>query len=342
MGLEQGKGQDEKRPRLGLDALKRALLGKGKPCKERKREDFWADTDARMVGESVGYWLKQLNIPVFCINLKSRPDRLAKMKTFFEEDLGIAQEQVNLVLADRHPVSGALGCLESHMQCWITGQKHYPGRPLLVFEDDIALRTEVFFFPEYGRGAEGKESAKRIIKRYLSLATEMSEDSKVGATWDVLMLDYDFMPHYQHDRKTEVQPNFFRITALSAGCYILHPHFIPRLLINARKRKHVPVDLHFATLARQVAHLPVPFMQQNEISDIDPFHTSGLRTFGQKRVYPALWFVQKNPQCVTNLILAIVLASLGLALWSQKKQISPQLSIKPAGQRFLSPFSLIS
>lgn len=293
--------------------------------KEEARLDYWKDVDIDLSLYTVGQLLKQFDIHVFCINLEERKDRRERMKHFFEKVLAIPCEQINMLTTRRHPVSGALGCALSHSVCWEQAMKHYPDRPIVVFEDDITTRNKTLFFKNYSSHPDSPEQAIKIFKRYLYFASQSDHLDQ----WDLLMADYDLMPHYHHDPAKEIAPNFFRVTALSGGCYVANPLFLPRVLDKLRKLPGVPVDVHFATLARQVAHFPVPFMQVDERSDIDPFHASNMRARCQKYVYPLVWYLQKNPTTIMLVITTLVALGLLIAAWSHPKAVLNGQGIRP-------------
>lgn len=74
---------------------------------------------------------------IYCITLKSRPDRREAAAAAFEQ-VGLGG-RVTFFLAEKHPTDSEQGIYESHQACLRAGLAASRG-PIVVFEDDVTFR----------------------------------------------------------------------------------------------------------------------------------------------------------------------------------------------------------
>lgn len=74
---------------------------------------------------------------VFCISIRTNRERQEQTKKILGQ-MGISFE---FILVDKHPISGANGCFQSHLLCiYLAKQRGY--QHVLIFEDDIEFDVE--------------------------------------------------------------------------------------------------------------------------------------------------------------------------------------------------------
>lgn len=75
-------------------------------------------------------------IPVYCINMKCRPDRRVHIEEQFRI-MGLDPDRVIFPMIEKHPMGGIYGCFDSHMKVWSDFMERFPDEDLvLIFEDD--------------------------------------------------------------------------------------------------------------------------------------------------------------------------------------------------------------
>ncbi len=141
-----------------------------KVFRDQENADFYIRTSVSTVNQTSNVNQPKANPPdpwayfdrIYCISLKSRPDRRALAEKQFAA-VGLLP-RVEFVIVTMHPTNREEGIFQSHMICLNKGLNE-KARHILIFEDDV-------FFQE------AKTEALPEVCRYLGAAV----------TWDALFL----------------------------------------------------------------------------------------------------------------------------------------------------------
>ena len=150
-----------------------------------------------------------------CINLESRPDRREAACAEFSK-IG-AVSKVEFFTATKHPVSGRLGCADSHRQCmqqaYDAGHNH-----VLIFEDDVT----------FGEGWE------EILDDCLVLMKSSRPWDAIGLGGAPLHINGDLsLPSpMRKGRKTKGGGKWWKGAAILAQAYVVSRHGMRAYLDN--------------------------------------------------------------------------------------------------------------
>lgn len=178
------------------------------------------------------------DITVYCINLKTRPDRKERIQKQFDT-LGL---DVIWWEVEKHSKGGVYGCFESHWNIW----KRNEGKTVMIFEDDIFFKgsPEEFY--------ETVNNGLKLINKY-----------------DLVQLG-----NHPVSRKRRVYKNFYEGNFLNLECYLSTGKSLRRLADELAPYFGIHIDVLTATLAKQVGTFPSPFEQDYFDTDNQWCHKS--------------------------------------------------------------------
>ena len=141
---------------------------------------------------------------ILYINLDKRKDRRSRIEREFRK-IGISSENIRRISAVNTPKNGAIGCLKSHIKACSIAINEYPGKNVLICEDDIVFTKN------------GEETAS-ILYSFIS-------DPKFNNV-DVLMLAHST---YQ-SLSTHVGSTLKLIESQTCSAYVSNTKYLKKLL----------------------------------------------------------------------------------------------------------------
>ena len=142
---------------------------------------------------------------ILYINLDKRKDRRSRIEREFRK-IGISSENIRRISAVNTPENGAIGCLKSHIKACSIAINEYPGKNILICEDDIVFKKN------------GKETAS-ILHSFIS-------DPKFNNKVDVLMLAHNT----QKSLPTHVSNTLKLIESQTTAAYVSNTKYLKKLL----------------------------------------------------------------------------------------------------------------
>lgn len=234
--------------------------------------------------------------PIYCINLKTRKDRLEKVSKLFNK----LNCKVNFHIVNKHENGGVQGCFESHLS--IINQAYDKGyERCVIFEDDIVLS------PNYD-------------KKYLREAIRFMNKNK---DWEIFYLG--FIPHIINYSTKKVKNNIFQIKALATHAYIINRKFMEK--IKSLKYTGVAIDYIYIYLSdKSYAIFPSLFTQDLAFSDIQNKNLSLIQSEALIQSYfNLLEFYARYiniPICSKKFIMVLILC---FVIYVCTKKLSPSL-----------------
>lgn len=174
---------------------------------------------------------------IFCINLYSRDDRLIKSKEIFDKlNIPVKYFRVN-----KHPISGEIGCFESHLQLinygFETGCDH-----IMIFEDDFIPSP---FYSE------------DLIKKAINFMENNTD-------WEIFYFGHQ--PDIFFNSSTNVSPNIIKTHSTLNHSYAVSKRLMKKLY--KMEYKGEPIDKLFLKNEHSYALYPMTFYQDDLESDI--------------------------------------------------------------------------
>ena len=142
---------------------------------------------------------------ILYINLDKRQDRRARFECEFRK-IGVDPVKLRRISAVDTPKNGALGCLTSHINACRVAIEEYPGKNVLICEDDIV-------FQKSGEEIRGMLSSFR-------------HDSNFEGGYDVVML-----AHNTHRSSPTNIPGIIKIIdSQTASAYLANTSYLEKLV----------------------------------------------------------------------------------------------------------------
>lgn len=173
---------------------------------------------------------------IYCINLISRPDRYAAMKSFE------AEEKINIQYfrPKKNVISGRIGCFVSHLKCVQDAfKKNYSY--IIIFEDDV-VKTKYYSHIDYSQ-----------IKNFML----------TNNSWEILKFSSTTSP-VQILQSNEF-PNIYNGPTLLGTAYVLNRKGINKILstfTNYIQTQHL--DVYYSEIFKKTTWnvMPIPFDQR--------------------------------------------------------------------------------
>ncbi len=188
---------------------------------------------------------------IYCINLKTRNDRYKACKKLFRK-LSIP---VHFHRVDKHPISGAQGCYESHLSiikdAYDKGYQH-----ILIFEDDIMTN-------------------ERYSTELLQHAFDFMSTNK---DWELFYFGH--CPDIMFYKTSNVNKHIMHTYSVLAHAYGVSRRHMEKILNSKHKEYHgIAIDEIYQNNDHSYALYPMIFEQNREVtSDIPTSHPlQGLR-----------------------------------------------------------------
>lgn len=174
---------------------------------------------------------------IFCINLYSRNDRLIQSsKRFKELNIPITYHRVN-----KHPVSGEIGCFESHLEIInYAYEKQYNN--ILIFEDDFISS------PYYN----------------IKLIEEAIDFMERNTTWEIFYFGHQTDILWKST--SVISPNIIKTFSTLNHSYAISKRFIEKMY--KKKYEGLSLDKIFLKNNNSYALYPMAFYQDETDSDI--------------------------------------------------------------------------
>lgn len=175
--------------------------------------------------------------PIYCINLKSRKDRLKEASKVFKK----LNLNVNFHIVDKHPNGGSQGCFESHIQC-ITDAYNKGSEQCVIFEDDVTPTNNI-----------NKDTIKKCV-RFI----------KKNKTWNIFYLGV--LPDIRRKPTKIIEDGIYKLQGICTHAYIIHRRLMEKM-VNM-KYIGITIDYLYMQLDECYAIYPTLFYQGLSKSDI--------------------------------------------------------------------------
>jgi GR25 family glycosyltransferase involved in LPS biosynthesis len=185
---------------------------------------------------------------IICINLKERNDKYNNVKQVFEK-LNIP---VEFYFAEKHSISGRIGCFESHINV-ITDAYNNNMKNILIFEDDIFNTTSY------------NENIMNDIYNYLI--------QNPGCEY--FQLGYTILPHeiISYFTSSMITNNILKYNGNTTHAYILNRNGMNRILHTWKQsvyEKELDLDIYYKELFKDNGACICPILfDQNFCIDND-------------------------------------------------------------------------
>lgn len=176
----------------------------------------------------------------YCINLKTRKDRLRQAKRVFKQ----IDFNPEYHIVDKHPVSGAQGCFESHISV-ITDAYNKGYERCVIFEDDIVLTTK----------------DKKEIKEALDICLDFITRNN---TWEIFYLGV--LPDIRYNKSQRVCKGVYKLQGLCTHAYVIHRRLMEKMI--GMRYVGVAIDNVYKHLPECYALYPSLFFQGLSTSDL--------------------------------------------------------------------------
>lgn len=175
--------------------------------------------------------------PAYCINLKSRKDRLKEASRVFKK----INLDMNFHIVDKHPNGGTQGCFESHIQI-ITKAFDQGLERCIIFEDDAT-------------------PTKYLNNKVLRKCIRFMNKNK---SWNIFYLGV--LPDIRRTPTKVIEDGIYKLQGICTHAYVIHR----RLMEKMRDMKYagIPIDYFYMQLKECYAIYPTLFYQGLSKSDI--------------------------------------------------------------------------
>jgi len=187
----------------------------------------------------------------YCINLKSRKDRLKEASRVFKK----IKLDINFHVVDKHPNGGTQGCFESHIQI-ITKAFERGDERCIIFEDDAT-------------------PTKYLNNKVLRKCIRFMDKHK---TWNIFYLGV--LPDIRRYPTHIIEKGIYKLQGICTHAYVIHRRLMEKLA--NMKYAGIPIDYFYMQLNECYAIYPTLFYQGLSKSDItenswyNSFRTEGL------------------------------------------------------------------
>lgn len=181
---------------------------------------------------------------IYCINLISRPDRYASMKSFEAEE----NIKINFFRPQRDICGGMVGCFKSHLHV-ITQAYNLGYSQILVFEDDI-IKT-----PAYSNGTINFNSIAKFMKE--------------NKSWEIIQFSWFDLNNslFFPMGAPSSSPNLSQFGSVLTSSYIINRAGMKKILSTYSSYLGIkPVDIYYSEIFNKTMWnvAPIPFDQDRE------------------------------------------------------------------------------
>ena len=142
---------------------------------------------------------------ILYINLDARVDRRTRIENEFRK-IGVEPGSILRISAEYTPDNGAIGCLKSHIQAMRVAIQEYPGKNVLICEDDLVF-------------TQNREELRHTLSSFML-------DPLFRDRFDVLMLSHNTQNASQTHR-----PGIIKMfESQMASAYLSNTHYLQKLL----------------------------------------------------------------------------------------------------------------
>jgi len=175
--------------------------------------------------------------PAYCINLRSRKDRLKQAQKVFKK-IGL---DVSFHIVDKHPNGGSQGCFESHIQI-ITEAYNKGYERCIIFEDDATPTSKL---------------NNGLLRKCIKFMNKNKD-------WNIFYLGV--LPEIRNHSTKHITDNIYKLSGICTHAYVIHRRLMEKL-INM-KYIGITIDYLFIQLDSCYAVYPTLFYQGLSDSDI--------------------------------------------------------------------------